>query len=57
MQRTGAFVRVAEAGIFFATNGMLQANSNPRIVPVEEANLVVSIPMRCNIETNRFGSG
>lgn len=33
------------------------ASSRPRIVPVEEANLSVSKPMRCSIETNKFGSG
>ena len=33
------------------------AISSPRIVPVAEANLSVSSPMRCSIETNRFGSG
>ena len=31
--------------------------SRPRIVPVDEANLSSSIPMRWSIETNRFGSG
>lgn len=35
----------------------VQANSNPVIVPVLDANLSVSSPMRCSIDTNRFGSG
>ena len=34
-----------------------QANSRPRIDPVEEANLSVSRPMRWSIETKRFGRG
>ncbi len=34
-----------------------QAKSRPRIVPVDEANLSASIPMRWSIDTNRFGSG
>src|SRR5262245_6255499 len=33
------------------------AMSSPRMVPVAEANLSVSRPMRCNVETKRFGSG
>ena len=33
------------------------ANSRPRIVPVDEANLSSSSPIRCSIETKRFGSG
>lgn len=35
----------------------LQARSNPRIVPVAEANRSVSKPMRWSIETKRLGSG
>ena len=31
--------------------------SRPRIVPVDEANLSSSKPMRWSIETKRFGSG
>src|SRR5436309_1915393 len=31
--------------------------SRPDIVPVEDANLPVSIPMRWRMETNRLGSG
>ena len=38
------------------TNGAY-ANSSPRIVPVEDANLSVSKPSRCNMDTNKFGSG
>ena len=34
-----------------------QANSSPRIVPVDEANLSVSMPNRWSIETNRLGRG
>ena len=34
-----------------------QVICNPRIVPVAEANLSVSIPMRWSMETKRFGSG
>jgi hypothetical protein len=33
------------------------AISNPRIVPVDEANLSVSRPIRCSIETKRLGNG
>ena len=33
------------------------AISSPRMVPVAEANLSVSRPIRCSIETKRFGSG
>jgi len=34
-----------------------QASSSPRIVPVAEAKRSVSMPIRCNMETKRFGSG
>ena len=34
-----------------------QASSSPRIVPVEVAKRSASIPIRCSIETKRFGSG
>ena len=34
-----------------------QAISSPRIVPVAEANLSASRPMRWSIETKRLGSG
>jgi len=33
------------------------AISNPRIVPVDDANRSASSPIRCSIETNKFGSG
>ena len=34
-----------------------QASSSPRIVPVDVAKRSASIPIRCNIDTKRFGSG
>lgn len=35
----------------------LPVGSNPRIVPVEEANFSSAKPIRWSIETKRFGSG
>src|SRR6266567_7909737 len=40
-----------------AGTAALYAISSPRMVPVAEANLSVSRPRRCSIETKRFGSG
>ena len=57
----GADEKVIEFGCHPATLCVLPAepyaSSSPRMVPVAEANLSVSRPMRCSIETKRFGSG
>ena len=43
----------------FAGQGLahVPANSSPRMVPVDVANWSTSIPIRCSIDTYRFGSG
>lgn len=35
----------------------LHAFSRPRMVPVDEANFVSSMPIRCIMETNKLGMG
>ena len=37
--------------------GSFHAISSPRIVPLPVENSRVSVPRRCNIDTNRFVSG
>ena len=57
----GADEKVIKFGCHPATLYLLPAEpyarSSPRMVPVAEANLSVSRPMRCNIETKRLGNG
>ena len=50
-----AAIPTSELNLFWLASG--QAISRPRIVPVPVENRSTSMPIRCSIDTNRFGSG